>query len=90
MNIFGVIVAGRLVKTDFAIHNEGEYVIELPDVTNINHIVVFLTGVQPLPHGFGASIGPRRKKPQVRPNGIIWDSLAMKNRALFFGLGRYI
>uniref|UniRef100_A0A914GXW9 Hikeshi-like domain-containing protein n=1 Tax=Globodera rostochiensis TaxID=31243 RepID=A0A914GXW9_GLORO len=56
MNIFGVIVAGRLVKTDFAIHKEGEYVIELPDVTNINHIVVFLTGLQPLPHGFGASI----------------------------------
>ncbi|VDK49104.1 unnamed protein product [Anisakis simplex] len=39
-NVFGVIVAGRLVS----------------DADSINHVVVFLTGVTPFPEGTGGSV----------------------------------
>lgn len=53
MSLFGVIVAGRAVQTDFRQVDATKYLIDLPDAKNINHIVVFLTN--PLPFGYAAT-----------------------------------
>ncbi|KAG8239628.1 hypothetical protein J437_LFUL019322 [Ladona fulva] len=49
MSIFGCVVSGRLVQTDFQQVGEAQFLITIPDADHINHIVVFLTGLQPLP-----------------------------------------
>lgn len=53
--LFGVIVAGRAIQTNFVQAGENELVVELPNSESINHIVVFLTGVQLFPEGVGGS-----------------------------------
>lgn len=55
-NVFGVIVAGRALQTDFVQSGENEFVVELPNSESINHIVVFLTGFQLFPAGIGGSV----------------------------------
>ncbi|KAI6189547.1 DUF775 domain-containing protein [Aphelenchoides bicaudatus] len=54
--IFGVIVAGRALQTNFIQASEREFVIELPQSDSINHLVVLLTGVQLFPDNIGGSI----------------------------------
>uniref|UniRef100_A0A914S5Y2 Hikeshi-like domain-containing protein n=1 Tax=Parascaris equorum TaxID=6256 RepID=A0A914S5Y2_PAREQ len=54
-NVFGVIVAGRLLQADFVQAGETEFVTEVSDASSINHVVVFLTGVTPFPDGTGGS-----------------------------------
>ncbi|GMT24425.1 hypothetical protein PFISCL1PPCAC_15722, partial [Pristionchus fissidentatus] len=54
--MFGLVVAGRLVQTDFCIVSEREAVVEIPDADSINHIVVFLTGTTPFPNGMGGAV----------------------------------
>lgn len=54
--MFGVIVAGRLVQTDFQQVSEMQFLITIPDADNVNHLVVFLTGVQAFPEAMGGSV----------------------------------
>jgi len=54
--MFGCLVSGRLVTTDFMQINEKQVVFNLPDCESINHIVIFLTGTQPFPDGYGGSV----------------------------------
>ncbi|EFN62288.1 Protein OPI10-like protein [Camponotus floridanus] len=54
--MFGIIVAGRLVQTDFHQIGENQFLITVPDADNINHIVVFLTGIIPFPDGMGGAV----------------------------------
>lgn len=54
--MFGVIVSGRLVQTDFQPVDETKFFITIPDADNINHIVVFLTGAIPFQDGIGGSV----------------------------------
>ncbi|KAJ6647783.1 Protein OPI10 like, partial [Pseudolycoriella hygida] len=54
--MLGCIVSGRLVQTDFQQVGETQFLINIPDADNINHIVVFLTGVVPLPNGSAGSV----------------------------------
>lgn len=56
MSLFGIIVSGRLVQTDFQPVDAGKFLITIPSPESINHIVVFLTGTQPLPLEVGASV----------------------------------
>ncbi|KAI6186951.1 Conserved regulator of innate immunity protein 3 [Aphelenchoides besseyi] len=55
-SIFGLIVASRAIQTNFVQTGENEFVIEIPDADSVNHLCVFLTGIQPFPDGFGGSI----------------------------------
>ncbi|GFX72079.1 hypothetical protein TNCV_2346671 [Trichonephila clavipes] len=57
--MFAVIVAGRLVQTDFQPLDTTKFVTNIVDADNVNHIVVFLTGAQPFPDGLGGSVEPR-------------------------------
>ncbi|XP_050466159.1 protein OPI10 homolog [Cataglyphis hispanica] len=54
--MLGIIVAGRLVQTDFQQVGENQFLITVPDADNINHIVVFLTGTIPFPDGMGGAV----------------------------------
>nr|CAG4646558.1 EOG090X0D82 [Macrothrix elegans] len=54
--MFGLIVSGRLVQTDFTQVSDTQFVVTIPDADNINHLVVFLTGTLPFPEGFGGSV----------------------------------
>ncbi|VDN01062.1 unnamed protein product [Thelazia callipaeda] len=56
LKIFGVIVAGRAIQTNFIQMSDKEFVVEVDNPDVVNHIVVFLTGVLPFPEGMGGSV----------------------------------
>lgn len=53
--MFAVLVSGRLVQTDFQQVDTNKFLINIPNVDEVNHIAVFMTGTQPLPADMGAS-----------------------------------
>lgn len=54
--MFGVVVAGQLVQTDFQLVGERQFLINIAKAENVNHIVVFLTGTLPFPDGSGGLV----------------------------------
>ncbi|XP_064603010.1 protein OPI10 homolog [Liolophura sinensis] len=54
--MFGVIVSGRLVQTEFQQVGETQFLFTIPDADSINHIVVFMTGQTPFPDGLGGAV----------------------------------
>lgn len=54
--MFGLIVSGRLVQTDFTAVSETRFVTTVAEADTINHVVVFLTGSQPFPDGYGGAV----------------------------------
>ncbi|CAH4035249.1 protein OPI10 homolog [Pieris rapae] len=71
-NVFGLIVSGRLVQTDFTLVSETSLVTTILDVDSINHAVVFLTGTTPLPAGSVAIVYWSWPDPNAPPN---WQPL---------------
>ncbi|KAM3956598.1 protein OPI10 homolog [Aphomia sociella] len=67
-NVFGLIVSGRLVQTEFTPLSESRFLITIPEVDSINHAVVFLTGVTPLPLGTAAMVYWSWPDPAAPPN----------------------
>ncbi|XP_018401602.1 PREDICTED: protein OPI10 homolog [Cyphomyrmex costatus] len=66
--MLGIIVAGRLVQTDFQQVGENQFLITIPDADNINHIVVFLTGIIPFLDGMGGAVYFSWPDPNAPPN----------------------
>lgn len=61
---------------------ESQFLMNIPDADNINHIVVFLT--QPLPMGMGASVYFSWPDPNAAPNWLLLGFLTnTKPSALF-------
>lgn len=54
--MLGILVAGRLVQTDFQQVGDNQFLITVPDADNINHIVVFLTGIISFADGMGGAV----------------------------------
>jgi len=76
--MLGIIVAGRLVQTDFQQVDENQFLITIPDADNINHIVVFLIGTIPLPDGMGGTVYFSWPDPNAPPN---WQFLGYISNA---------
>lgn len=47
--MFGVLVSGRLVQTNFQQVSPTKIVFPLDNATDVHHVAVFMTGMQPLP-----------------------------------------
>lgn len=56
LNALGVIVSGRLVQTDFQQISEAQFLINIAEADNVNHVVVFLTGTTPFPEGMAGAV----------------------------------
>ena len=56
MAMFGLLVSGRLVDTNFRQVDSNHVVIDIPGVDTFNHVVVFLTGQQAFPEGMGGAV----------------------------------
>ncbi|KAI8783467.1 hypothetical protein BgiMline_023652 [Biomphalaria glabrata] len=69
--MFGIIVSGRLVQTDFHPVNETQFLFNIPEADNINHVVIFMTGQTPFPDGLGAAV----YFSWPRPEGPVWTLL---------------
>ncbi|XP_049888037.1 protein OPI10 homolog isoform X2 [Pectinophora gossypiella] len=67
-NVFGLIVSGRLVQTDFTPLTETQFLVTIPEADNINHAVVFLTGAVPLPAGTAGMVYWSWPDPAAPPN----------------------
>lgn len=82
--MFGVIVSGRLVQTNFQNIDNTKFVTIIPDADSINHIVVFLTGAQPFPDVLGGSVYFSWPDPNAAPS---WQLLGfitnLKPSAIF-------
>jgi hypothetical protein len=52
--MFALVVAGRLVQTDFQQIDAQKYLFQIHEANQVNHLVVFLTGT--LPEGYGATV----------------------------------
>ncbi|GLV44074.1 uncharacterized protein CBL_12630 [Carabus blaptoides fortunei] len=68
MAMLGVIVSGRLVQTDFQQISESQFLNTILDADNINHIVIFLTGLAPLPEGTAGLVYFSWPDPNAPPN----------------------
>lgn len=54
--MFGVLVAGRLVQTDFQQIGTKQFLVTIPDADNVNYICVFMTGTIPFPDGMAGLV----------------------------------
>jgi len=73
--MFGLILAGQLVRTDARPVSETQAVFDIPDVTKSNHVVVFLTGQNPFPEGHGGAVylGTAPDNPaEAASTGVVW------------------
>ncbi|KAJ1553651.1 Coiled-coil domain-containing protein 81, partial [Cladochytrium tenue] len=85
--MFGCIVAGRLVQTNMQQVDATKYIFELPDARSINHIVVFMTGTQPFPDGFGATVYFLWPNPDSTPTWQLLGLLSNEKPSAVFKLG---
>ncbi|VDN57730.1 unnamed protein product [Dracunculus medinensis] len=83
-NIFGVIIAGRLIQANFIQASEREYVTEVEDAGSINHIVVFLTGILPFPDGSGGCVFIRWPQLQSETNWHYLGSISNAKPSAIF------
>ena len=56
VDMFGLLLAGRLVDTSFCEVDPTHVLITVPNVESSNHLVVFLTGSRPFPDGMGGAV----------------------------------
>ncbi|KAK6059496.1 hypothetical protein COOONC_02874 [Cooperia oncophora] len=59
---FGLVAAGR-APSQFIQAGEREFLCEIEEASNVNHVVVFITGVHPFPDGLGGSVYVRWPSP---------------------------
>ncbi|KAJ3063658.1 hypothetical protein HDU98_000542 [Podochytrium sp. JEL0797] len=88
MAMFGCIIAGRLVQTNLQQVDQTKYVFELQDAKSINHIVVFLTGASPFPHGYGATVHFLWPNPNAPPTWQLLGLLSNEKPSAVFKLGQ--
>jgi len=89
MAMFGLIVSGRLVSTEWEQASPTNVVAEIRDADSVNHVVVFLTGAQPFPEGTGGAV--YFCWPQPGGTGQVWQLLGVISNtkpSAIFRIGR--
>ncbi|KAG5892094.1 hypothetical protein JTB14_011994 [Gonioctena quinquepunctata] len=84
MAMFGIIVSGRLVQTEFQQISETQLVTTINDADNINHIVVFLTGIVPFPDGTAGQVYFSWPDPNAPPNWQLLGFLSNQKPSAIF------
>ncbi|XP_004928722.1 protein OPI10 homolog [Bombyx mandarina] len=83
-NVFGLIVSGRLVHTDFSPIAETRFLTTITEADSINHVAVFLTGAVPLPPGTAAMVYWSWPDPAAPPNWQLLGHISnIKPSAIF-------
>lgn len=54
--MFGILVAGRLIQTDFQQIGTKQFLVTIPDADNVNYVSVFMTGTIPFPEGMAGLV----------------------------------
>lgn len=88
MSLFGVIVAGRLVQTDFERIDDAHFVINIPDADSVNHIVVFMTGAEPFPERIGGSVYFSWPNPCGPPTWLYLGHISNTKPSAIFRIGK--
>nr|XP_022345802.1 polyadenylate-binding protein 4-like isoform X3 [Crassostrea virginica] len=81
--MFGLIVAGRLVQTDVTQVSENQFLFNIPDADDINHLVIFMTGQSPFPDGLGAAVYFSFPNPQGQAWALLGHITNTKPSAIF-------
>jgi len=81
--MFGLIVSGRLVSTNWEQVSPTNCVAELSDADSINHVVVFLTGERPFPDGLGGAVYFCWPDPQGQSWQLLGNITNVKPSAIF-------
>ncbi|CAG9765142.1 unnamed protein product [Ceutorhynchus assimilis] len=89
MAMFGIIVSGRLVQTEFQQINEAHFVTTIPDADNINHIVVFLTGSVPFPEGTAGQVYFSWPDPNAPPNWQLLGYISNQKPSVIFKISNF-
>lgn len=84
--MFGMIVSGRLVQTQFEQINETKFITTILEADNVNHIVVFLTGVMPFPEGTAGQVYFSWPDPLAPPNWQLLGHISNNKPSAIFKL----
>ncbi|XP_018318513.1 protein OPI10 homolog [Agrilus planipennis] len=86
MAMFGIIVSGRLVSTDYQPINERQFITTILDADNVNHVVVFLTGAIPFPEGTAGQVYFSWPDPTAPPNWQLLGYISNQKPSVIFKL----
>ncbi|CAB3259001.1 unnamed protein product [Arctia plantaginis] len=86
-NVFGIIVSGRFVQTDFAPVSQTQFLTTITEADNINHLVVFLTGLAPLPAGTAGMVYWSWPDPTAPPNWQLLGHISNTKPSAIFKIG---
>ncbi|CAG9783390.1 unnamed protein product [Diatraea saccharalis] len=86
-NVFGLLVSGRLVQTDFMPLSETQFLVTIPEADAINHAAVFLTGVTPLPAGTAGMVYWSWPDPSAPPNWQLLGHISNAKPSAIFKIG---
>ncbi|KAL3278483.1 hypothetical protein HHI36_013802 [Cryptolaemus montrouzieri] len=84
MAMFGLIVSGRLVQTEFQPISQTQFLTTITDADNINHVVVFLTGAIPFPEGTAGQVFFSWPDPNAPPNWQILGHISNSKPSAIF------
>ncbi|VVC30870.1 Domain of unknown function DUF775 [Cinara cedri] len=85
-SMFGLLVSGRLVRTDFELLEETKFLITINSAESVNYICVFLTGLVPFPEGTAGSVYFSWPDEQARPNWQLLGVLSNTKPSAIFKL----
>lgn len=84
--MFGLLVSGRLVRTDFERLEETKFLITINSAESVNYICVFLTGLVPFPEGTAGSVYFSWPDENARPNWQLLGVLSNNKPSAIFKL----